>query len=167
MMRPATLILLIAAGAAGAALFRVSYDVSALDERLQTLNRQIVADQQAIHVLRAEWSFLNQPARLEELSRRYLDLQPLAGAQIAGAAALPVRLPVAEETPDRSASKSALVALTDDLAASRPLFKPVPPIAHDIPRPVQTTRRSTVAIPVAARSLDDVLADLTGQGGRR
>ena len=63
MMRPATLVLLGLAGVAGATLFSVSYDVSELETRLATLNRQIVDDQEATHVLRAEWSFLNQPAK--------------------------------------------------------------------------------------------------------
>jgi hypothetical protein len=74
MIRPASCVLLLLAACAGAALFHVSFDVSALDDRLTELNRGIVADQEALHVLRAEWSFLNQPARIEELSQRYLDL---------------------------------------------------------------------------------------------
>src|ERR1700738_2724767 len=45
-------------------------------------NRAILADQDAIHVLKAEWAFLGQPSRLADLSRRYLDLAPLGPAHL-------------------------------------------------------------------------------------
>lgn len=178
MMRPATLVLLGLAGVAGATLFSVSYDVSELETRLATLNRQIVDDQEATHVLRAEWSFLNQPARLEELSGRYLDLQPLTGAQIATADALPVRLPVPDAAADdtdaaeSSESKTALATLTEELAGPHPLFKPLPPVrpaSHRATAPMRRAPAPAAAriVPVSARSLNDVLADLTGPEGRR
>ncbi len=66
MIRPATLALLTLAGAAGGALFHVSYEVRALKGELAALDRQILADRDDVYVLRAEWSYLNQPARLEE-----------------------------------------------------------------------------------------------------
>lgn len=55
-------------------LFVVKQRVQVLEENLQTLNAGIISDQNAIQVLEAEWSFLNQPARLEELSRRLLGM---------------------------------------------------------------------------------------------
>ncbi|MCX8230472.1 MAG: hypothetical protein OTJ45_01460 [Alphaproteobacteria bacterium] len=91
MIRPTSAILLILAAAAGGALFHISFEVSELDDRLGTLNRDIRSDREAIHVLRAEWSFLNQPDRLEELARRHLDLQPVTGSQLTSASALPPR----------------------------------------------------------------------------
>ncbi len=179
MRRPATIVLLTLASGAGAALFHVSYDVAELDDRLATLNRQIVADQETVHVLRAEWSFLNQPARLEELSGRYLDLRPLNGSQIADATALPVRLPVPNKDGDdadrQGVPRTALAAITAELAGPQPLLKPLPPARSPARAPVRTTARSVTPllplakpIPVVGRSLDDVLADLThGRGGPR
>lgn len=178
--RTSLLLLTLAAGAS-AALFHVSYDVSAMEDRLTALNRDIVADQESLHVLRAEWSFLNQPARLEELSQRYLDLQPLTGAQIGTVAMLPVRLPKPDDTaPDTSGGDpAALVASVDGDGGPQPLAKPTPPdrptARITVPRADGTTPRPHSpmapgggAIPVAARSLDDVLADLTDDaGGRR
>ena len=58
MMRPTSLVLMLLAAAAGGALFHVSFEVTALDDRLSTLNRDIRTDREAIHVLRAEWGFL-------------------------------------------------------------------------------------------------------------
>ena len=99
MKRPATLILFVLAVAAGGVLFSVAFEVSALEERLTVLNGQITQDRDSIHVLRAEWSYLNQPERLDGLSQRYLELQPLDGGQITEIAALPLR-PVPAPAPD-------------------------------------------------------------------
>jgi len=101
MIRPTSAILLVLAAAAGGALFHVSFEVSALDDRLGTLNRDIKSDREAIHVLKAEWSFLNQPERIEELARRHLDLTPVSGKQLTGAGTLPVRQPrVRDRSPE-------------------------------------------------------------------
>lgn len=75
------MLLVLVAGAVGAVFF-VSHEVGALDARLDELNRQIDADYDALHVLRAEWGYLNQPQRLEALAARHLDLVPLAGTQM-------------------------------------------------------------------------------------
>ena len=83
MIRPTSLILMVLVAAASGTLFQVAFEVSELDDELAQLNRDIRADRDAIHVLRAEWSFLNQPGRLEELTRRHLDLLPTSGSQIA------------------------------------------------------------------------------------
>ncbi len=91
MKRRATLILFTLAVVAGGVLFGVAFEVAALEERLSVLNKQITQDRDSIHVLRAEWSYLNQPERLEGLSQRYLELQPLEGGQMSEIAALPVR----------------------------------------------------------------------------
>ena len=99
MKRPAPLILFVLAVAAGGVVFSVAFAVSALDERLTVLNKQITQDRDSIHVLRAEWSYLNQPERLDGLSRRYLELQPLDGSQFSEIAALPLR-PAPALSPD-------------------------------------------------------------------
>lgn len=84
------------AGAAGV-LFHVSYDVTSLEDDLSALNRDIVREQEAIRVLRAEWSYLNQPERLRNLAEELTNLVPISPAQvIESATVLPMPLP----TPD-------------------------------------------------------------------
>ena len=83
MIRPAALLLLVLIAGAVGAVFFVSYEVRALDDQLDALNAQIEADYQALHVLDAEWSYLNQPQLLAALAERYLDLAPLQGRQLA------------------------------------------------------------------------------------
>lgn len=60
------------AGAASFALFNVTFKVEKLEAELGELNRQILANQQSIHVLKAEWSYLGRPERLETLIENHL-----------------------------------------------------------------------------------------------
>jgi 16S rRNA (cytosine1402-N4)-methyltransferase len=127
--RPATLILFALSVVAGAALFAVSFEVSELDERLIVLNEEITRDREAIHVLRAEWAYLNQPERLESLSQRYLDLKPLEGGQFIEIAALPAR-PVPEAILELSPTETAPAAPEIPVASAlnaEPKPKPAAP----------------------------------------
>jgi hypothetical protein len=72
-------------------LFHVKYQVAALEEELTRLNAATLREQNQIHVLEAEWSYLNRPSRLEELSDRFLDLKPMSADQLTTIAALPKR----------------------------------------------------------------------------
>ena len=91
MLRLGTLFWIALAIAAGYATIQFKYDVQALERELTQLDAKILRHQEAIHVLKAEWAFLNEPARLERLSRSYLDLSPLRGSQIVDLASLPGR----------------------------------------------------------------------------
>ncbi len=91
MIRPATLVSLCLCAALGFGLFKVKYAAQALEDDLLKLNRQIAADQDTIHVLKAEWSFMTQPGRLGDLAQRHLPLQPLTAAQLGGFDTLPLR----------------------------------------------------------------------------
>jgi len=76
MIRPGNIFWIGLALTLGYGLYHLKHEVKALEDELFRLNRQILAEQQAIHVLRAEWSYINQPQRLQSLSQRHLDLQP-------------------------------------------------------------------------------------------
>jgi len=78
--------------AAGVAtgLFQIKYEVQGLEGRLARVNQAILADQQAIHVLKAEWTLLNQPGDLAKRAA-ILDLKPVTAAQIGLVADLPRR----------------------------------------------------------------------------
>jgi hypothetical protein len=91
MIRPGNIFWVGLAFTLGYGLYHLKHEVKALEDELFRLNRQILAEQQAIHVLRAEWSYINQPQRLQSLTQRHLDLQPTKPAQIGTLAALPAR----------------------------------------------------------------------------
>lgn len=88
-MRGATILLIAIAGVLSVALFSVKYQVADLEGQLNEINRGIARDHQAIHVLRAEWSYLNDPKRLRELAQKFLKLEPVKGTQLETFATLP------------------------------------------------------------------------------
>jgi hypothetical protein len=62
-------------------LFVVKHRVQDLEDRLHALNAEIITDRDAVQVMQAEWSYLNQPARLEALSKRLLGMDAPVAAQ--------------------------------------------------------------------------------------
>lgn len=91
MIRLSTILWTLLVALSGYAMFQVKYEVVKLEDRLARVNRQIAQSHEAIHVLNAEWSFLNQPARLDQLAKRYLALQPIGTKQMGRIDALPER----------------------------------------------------------------------------
>src|SRR4029078_10696824 len=91
MLRPITLFWIVLTIVAGYATLQFKYNVQALEHELTQLDRKILRHQQDIHMLKAEWAYLKEPARLEKLSRRYLDLSPARGSQMIDLASLPGR----------------------------------------------------------------------------
>lgn len=82
MMRRSTLLSLVLAILLGSAVFAVKYQVLDLERDVTKLNRDMLETREAIHVLAAEWSYLNQPDRLRRLVDEYLPLVPLAPDQV-------------------------------------------------------------------------------------
>ena len=84
MIRLGTFIWLALLTMIGVGLYQVELGVLAKESELRQINRQIDANREATHVLEAEWSYLNDPTRLADLTRRYTDLAPATPTQIAG-----------------------------------------------------------------------------------
>jgi len=93
MMRPSTVLWIALAGGVGVGVYQLKHRVQALEDELFRLNRAIVQEQDAIHVLRAEWAYINQPQRLEALAQRHLSMQAMTPAQMGQVADLPRRPP--------------------------------------------------------------------------
>ena len=85
------LVWLVLASCIGWAVYQLKYEVQRLETRLAVVNRQILADQEAIQILKAEWSYLNQPAHLAELAQRFLGAEPVGIKQMVTIEALPPR----------------------------------------------------------------------------
>jgi len=69
--------------AAGAGLFFLKYTVEQEEVRLAAMKAQYLEDQKALKVLKAEWTYLNSPQYLQDLTRKYLTVRPMASAQVA------------------------------------------------------------------------------------
>lgn len=80
-------------------LYNGVHRVKAQAEQLQSLKAEIAKENEAIRVLKAEWTYLNQPDRLQDLSRRHLALAPTGASQIVVLTSLPVRDGVAGAPP--------------------------------------------------------------------
>ena len=72
-------------------LYNGVYRVKAQHQALDVLKRDIGREREAIRVLKAEWSNLNQPERLQTLARKHLSLAPTGASQITVLAGLPFR----------------------------------------------------------------------------
>jgi cell division protein FtsL len=78
-------------------LYRTSDRVQELNQQLRDVNASIDAEKQSLHVLRAEWVYLTNPARIEAISRKHLALRPTLPQQVATMDTLSEVLPTRAE----------------------------------------------------------------------
>ncbi len=111
-MKPKILHGIILSLVAGAALFYLKYTVEQKETQLTEMQAQYLEDQKALRVLKAEWTYLNSPQYLQELTRKYLTVRPLGYTQVASWAedAPGTHLPL---TPMTYASKYRLPAIRE------------------------------------------------------
>ena len=100
MMKTSTLSILLSAIAIGIGLFMVKYRVQDLESQLVDLNRQIARDREALQVLRAEWSHLNEPRRLKILADRYLGMAPVSLDKVTSRNELNSKIPIRQKMLD-------------------------------------------------------------------
>lgn len=77
--------------AAAIGVYSIKYEATVQAEKVGKLKRAIEKEQIAIATLKAEWAHLSQPERLQELSKKHLDLQTMKITQIVKLADLPDR----------------------------------------------------------------------------
>lgn len=78
-----TILWTVLAACIGIGLFFVKHEVKDQERRLHSLNAEIQRNQETIHVLRAEWSYLNDPSRLRVLAEKYLGMHQVKAAEVA------------------------------------------------------------------------------------
>lgn len=87
----AALVWLTAVAIAALGLYHVKYEVQRLEQDLGLEHQSILKQREAIHILKAEWSYLNQPGRISDLAERHLGLKPLTAEQVVQLDTLPLR----------------------------------------------------------------------------
>lgn len=170
-----TLLWLALATLVGIGLFHVKYQVMALEEELNRLNAATLREQNQIHVLEAEWSYVNRPSQLEELADRHLGLKPISPQQHSTVAALPLRPAIETDMshdPSRIAKmvpprKPALPSVTAPTRIAPPAptmpavnaaataRHPSQPTAQPLPAPVTPVGLSADGRPLKDRPLKD------------
>lgn len=118
-MRKTALLWLLLAAVCGAILFQTSQRVNDGRQKLAEIGANTKKQEESLRVLQAEWSYLNQPERLEKLSQKYLGLVPLQGKQFAKTSDIPARPPQAEKT-EATAPQVAVVEEKPVVAATKP-----------------------------------------------
>lgn len=53
-------------------LYRVKYEVQSLKAQIAQISLEIAQERESLHVVAAEWAYLNRPERLQALSDKYL-----------------------------------------------------------------------------------------------
>lgn len=108
MVRSIDIVMIVAVIASAAWTFKVKSDSEAALQRVSVLERQIELEREAIDLLKADWSLLTGPDRLQTLVERYreeLKLEPATAAHIGKANEIPLREQLAD--PDGSAARQA------------------------------------------------------------
>jgi hypothetical protein len=98
-------------------------------DHVMELRRDIGREKESLTVLNAEWSVLDQPARLQGLVERYgsyLHLQPLDVRQIATLADVPAK-PIESPAAGLDGLITSGVAKPHGLAGAQAHAKPIPP----------------------------------------
>ena len=117
MLRPLDIAMIAALIAAGSWTFKVKHDSEVAMERVAKLERQIAAEREAIDLLRADWSLLTSPDRLQALSERHgdeLQLTPIDPGRILSIDDIPFK-PRSQQSPASGFAGTALPRLDADL----------------------------------------------------
>ena len=95
----------------GLCLFRVKYQVMALEKSHKEIVKRITESKESIHVLKAELTHLNDPARLQKLAVTHLGFAALKPFQIVTINELP------KQTTELKSAIDPIEALMDALNA--------------------------------------------------
>lgn len=78
---------------AAAYVYRIKFDSTVQAERLAKIRGEVRRERDTIAALRAQWSELDNPARIEALAKRFLPLKPIEPTQFSSLDQLPERPP--------------------------------------------------------------------------
>lgn len=107
--------------AAAVVTYNLKHDTEAAATRVARLNSTIAKERESIALLKAEWSALSQPSRLQQLVTHYEDyfqLEPFSVSQVATLDEIPLR-PQDEQSLDDAATAAA-DAMPDPIITGTP-----------------------------------------------
>jgi cell division protein FtsL len=127
MIRITTLLWVALLVVAGGTVMHVSYQVRRVQQHLAELARTTHDQQDAIRILDAEWDTLNDPHRIDELSKRYLTLQPTPIQRVVALDAVPLKLSEDQLEKLNAALPKAAAAKKTDPTIKAPRSAPASP----------------------------------------
>ncbi len=95
-------------------VYRIKFEATVQAERLAKLRDEVRQERDKIAALRAQWSDLDEPARIQALAQRFLKLGPIAPTQFDSLA----RLPSAPPDFLRAGSKDPIGGMIEHLVES-------------------------------------------------
>lgn len=124
-----TIMSFVLAACASVLLYNTSYKVQSLKTTQRALDADIVAEQNAIRVLQAEWAYLAEPSRIERLAGTHLAMKKIDSAkmgiriQTASSYARGEQVQVAAATKTKTPAAPASAPVK--VAAAKPMATPV------------------------------------------
>jgi cell division protein FtsL len=73
-------------------LYLVKYTVQDMQREVAQLEAELKNEQESLHLLQAEWAYLNRPERLRVMAEKHLELAPFDTRKMMPIEALPARL---------------------------------------------------------------------------
>ena len=96
---------------AAAYVYEIKFESTLRAERVAKMRGDVLRERDAIAALRAEWTTLENPARVQGLARRHLKLRPAEATQYDALDRLPERPPMVVQPPPADA----IAATIEDL----------------------------------------------------
>jgi hypothetical protein len=115
---------------AAAYVYRIKFDSTVQAERLAKLRGEVRHERDDIAALRAEWGQLDSPERIEALTKRYLQLKPIAPTQFDALDHLPDRPPQST-----TASTDPIGGMIENLQEPAAVTGSIPAAANGAPSP--------------------------------
>ena len=120
-------------------IYQVKYEARSLDEEIASLGKEIDSERDGLALLRAEWSLLNRPERIERLAQKFLKLGPIQ----------PRQLVTLDSVSDRDFVRSRVVAATAPVEAQAAPGQGAKPAAK-VPAVVGSLTPQEMPVPAAA-----------------
>lgn len=163
MMRSVNILLVLLMLVGAAVVYDLKYEAERATAKVSKITRKIEAERDAIATLKAEWSLLNQPRRLQDLTERYhtyLELDPLDPTQIGTLDDLPFKPAVSGDgatppaptpkgsvklaQPDKASDKATIGKLLDRLPGTR---TDTPTTTGSVPKPAPASGAPMMLVP--------------------
>ncbi|MFN7185674.1 MAG: hypothetical protein ACK5WQ_06620 [Alphaproteobacteria bacterium] len=92
-------------------VYLVKYTVQDMQREVAALDKELQQERELLHLLKAEWAYLNRPERLERLASRHLQMVPLEATTLPAVRAIPASYPPEQQQKNTSPSASESILL--------------------------------------------------------